>query len=116
MIISFLASHGGSSARAIITAIREGELAAEVGIVITNNRDSNIFHWCQENAVPVHHISSQSHHSERNVDSSICSALQDANSDLVVLSGYMKKIGPLTLAAFPNRMLNIHPALLPNHG
>lgn len=116
MIISFLASHGGSSARAIIRAIREGELAAEVGIVITNNRDSNIFRWCLDNAVPVHHISSKSHHGEENADSAIHSALQEAGSDLVVLSGYMKKVGATTLAAFPDKILNIHPALLPRHG
>ena len=43
-------------------------------------------------------------------------ALRDAKIDLVILAGYMKKIGPKTLVAFSNRILNIHPALLPKHG
>lgn len=116
MIISFLASHGGSSARAIIAAINEGELQAETGIVITNNRDSSIFHWCLENDVPVRHISAKTHRGEDNADEAIQTVLKEANTDLVILSGYMKKIGPATLEAFPEKILNIHPALLPRHG
>jgi phosphoribosylglycinamide formyltransferase 1 len=116
MIISFLASHGGSSARALIQAMREGKLAAEPGIVITNNRDSAIFHWCLDNDIPVRHISSKTHRGEENADEAISTVLQDIGSNLVVCSGYMKPIGPVTLHAFHGRILNIHPALLPAHG
>lgn len=116
MIISFLASHGGSSAKAIIAAIRNGKLAADVGVLITNNRDSAILHWCLENDVNVRHISSKTHRGEENADEAISTVLQNAGTDLVVCSGYMKAIGPHTLDAFPNRILNIHPALLPKHG
>ena len=116
MKISFLASHGGSSARAIIQAIREGRLGAEVGILITNNRDSAIFHWCLDNGVEARHISSKSHRGEENADEAIETVLRNAGSDLVVCSGYMKKIGPVTLRRYAGRILNIHPALLPRHG
>lgn len=116
MIISFLASHGGSSARALIQAMREGKLAAEPGILITNNRDSTIFHWCLDNDITVRHISSKTHRGEDNADEAISTVLQDAGSDLVVCSGYMKPIGPHTLQTFHGRILNIHPALLPAHG
>jgi phosphoribosylglycinamide formyltransferase-1 len=116
MIISFLASHGGSSAKAIIAAIRNGELAAEVGVLITNNRDSAILHWCLDNDVNVRHISSKTHRGEENADEAISTVLQNAGTDLVVCSGYMKAIGPHTRDAFPRRILNIHPALLPKHG
>ncbi len=116
MIISFLASHGGSSAKAIITAIRNGKLAANVGILITNNRDAAILHWCLDNEVNVRHISSKTHRGEENADEAISTVLQEAGTDIVLCSGYMKAIGPNTLAAFPSRILNIHPALLPKHG
>lgn len=116
MIISFLASHGGSAARAIIQAIRAGDLAADIGIVITNNRDSAIFHWCLENDIRVRHISSKTHRGEEGADEAIETVLRDCGTDLVVCSGYMKKIGQHTLAAFPGRILNVHPALLPKHG
>ena len=116
MIISFLASHGGSSARALIKAMQEGSIKGQCGIVITNNRDSAIFHWCLDNDIPVRHISSKTHRGEDNADEAISTVLQDAGTNLVVCSGYMKKIGPQVLAAFPGHVLNIHPALLPAHG
>lgn len=114
--ISFLASHGGSSARAIIGAIRDGRLQAEVGIVITNNRDSPIFHWCLDHGVEVRHISPKTHRGADNADEAMATVLDNAGSDLLVCSGYMKKIGPATLARFQGRILNIHPSLLPAHG
>lgn len=116
MKLSFLASHGGSSAKAIIAAMQAGLLAAEAGIVITNNRDSAIFHWCLDNGIDVRHISSKTHRGEQNADEAIATVLQNAGTDLVVCSGYMKAVGPHTLEAFPDRILNIHPALLPRHG
>lgn len=116
MIISFLASHGGSSAKAIIAAMRRGELDATPGILITNNRDSAIFHWCLDNNIDVRHISSKTHRGEENADEAISTVLRNAGTGLVVCSGYMKKIGPHTLQDFGGRILNIHPALLPAHG
>jgi len=115
MKISFLASHGGSSARAIIAAIQSERLKGfEIGILITNNKTTAIYQWCLDNAIEVRHISGKTH--PENEDQTICSALQEVDSDIVILSGYMKKIGSKTLQAFNNRILNIHPALLPKHG
>jgi phosphoribosylglycinamide formyltransferase-1 len=116
MKISFLASHGGSSAKFLIGAMCAGKLAAEPGMVVTNNRDSAIFHWCLDNAIDVRHISAKTHRGDENADEAIALVLTEAGTDFVVCSGYMKTIGPQTLAAFPNRILNIHPALLPNFG
>lgn len=115
-VISFLASHGGSSARFLISAMRKGELAATPGLLVTNNRDSAIFHWCLDNDMPVRHISSKTHRGEDNTDEAITDVLRAAGSDWIVCSGYMKVIGPRLLNAFAGRILNIHPALLPRHG
>jgi len=115
MKISFLASHGGSSARAIINAIRDKRLSGfEIGILITNNKTTAIYPWCLENGIEVVHISGKTH--AENEDQAIKQALQNAGTDIVVLSGYMKKIGQQTLTAFNNKILNIHPSLLPKHG
>lgn len=116
MKISFLASHGGSAARHLINKARTGELGVEIGAVITNNRDSVIYQWCHDNAVAVRHISGVTHPDEEQKDRAIHDALVDASTDIIVLSGYMKKIGPLTLSRYANRILNIHPSLLPKHG
>jgi phosphoribosylglycinamide formyltransferase-1 len=115
-IISFLASHGGSSAKFLIAAMRSGELNAEPGVLITNNRDSSIFHWCLDNDINVRHISSKTHRGEDNADEAIATVLLAADTKWVVCSGYMKVIGPQVLRAFDGRMLNIHPALLPKFG
>jgi len=114
--ISFLASHGGSSAKAIIKAIEEGKLEASLGILITNNVDSAIHQWCIDNGFPVHHVSAATHGLPQIADATIMSLLKEVHTDLVVCSGYMKQIGPVTLHEFSGQILNIHPALLPNHG
>ncbi len=116
MKISFLASHGGSAAKHIISAIRSKQLEAEIGIVITNNINSDIYQWCEQHATNMACISGKTHPDESEKDKEICQTLINANTDLIVLSGYMKKIGPVTLATFSSRILNIHPSLLPKHG
>jgi len=116
MKISFLASHGGSAAKHIITAIRNKQLEAEIGVVITNNPDSVIYDWCHENTVEVVCINGNTHTVESEKDLAIHKALIKVNTDLIILSGYMKKIGSITLSEYSNRVLNIHPSLLPKHG
>ena len=114
--VSFLASHGGSAARAVIDATKSGALKVGIGVVITNNRDSFIFRWCADNGIPVYHISGKTHPDEVQKDEVIRDHLLKVHTDFIVLSGYMKKIGTITLTTFKNRILNIHPSLLPKHG
>ena len=116
MKISFLASHGGSAAKHIISAIRENIIVAEVGLVITNNRNSDIYRWCKDDAIEVIHISGSTHPVETENDRAIRQQLLAVETDLIILSGYMKKIGPITLECYANKILNIHPSLLPRHG
>jgi phosphoribosylglycinamide formyltransferase 1 len=116
MKISFIASHGGSSAKQIIVAIQQNRLNAELGLVITNNPDSEILHWCDHHHIPALLINSKTHPDPESEDLAILNALSNVQTDLIVLSGYMKKIGPHTLAHFNGKILNIHPALLPKHG
>lgn len=115
-VISFLASHRGSAVKEIINAVESGLLKAEIGVVITNNRASSIFDWCVQNNVAVHHVSGKTYPDEKEKDGAIRRLLLESLSDYVVLSGYMKKVGPATLEAFHNRIINIHPSLLPRHG
>lgn len=116
LVVSFLASHGGSAVKQIVSAINNGELNASCGIVITNNKDSEIYRWCTENDIQKRHISGSTHPQEEHKDLAIDQALSAAGTDIVVLSGYMKKIGPVTLKNFEGNILNIHPSLLPKHG
>ena len=116
MKISFFASHGGTAARQIMAAIRSNQLNAEIGVVITNNLDSVIYDWCNENSVEAVCVNGNTHSIESERDKAIYDILFKAKTDLIILSGYMKKIGKTTLAGYSNRILNIHPSLLPKHG
>lgn len=116
LTISFLASHGGTAAKHIITEISHHKLDAKIGVVITNNVNSVIYQWCQENSTEIAYISGKTYPIESEKDKAIRDILIIANTDLIVLSGYMKKIGIATLTEYSNRILNIHPSLLPKHG
>ncbi len=114
--IGFLASHGGSSMRAIVEAIASGRLNGSARVVISNNADSPALLFAHERGIPAWHISATSAGGEDAADRAICDALTSAGAEWIVLSGYLRKLGPLTLRKFEHRILNIHPALLPKFG
>ena len=97
-------------------AIVSEKLPAKIVAVIVNNRNSVAFQWGQEQHLPVQRISAKTHPDPACEDLAIREALRAANTDIVILSGYMKRLGPRTLSAFPNAVLNIHPSLLPKFG
>lgn len=114
--IGVLASHGGSILQAVMDACASGALAAEVSLVISNNSGALALRRAAEAGIATAHLSSRTHPNARELDAAIRAALQEARADWVLLAGYMKKLGPQTLAAFQRRILNVHPALLPKHG
>jgi len=114
--IAFLASHNGSSMRAIVAACRDGRLRASPSVVISNNKDSPALAWAKDNRLPTAHISAKTTGSDAAADAAIAATLAQHGADLIVLAGYMRKLGPETLGAFSKRILNVHPALLPKFG
>lgn len=102
--------------QAIIDATRRGILAAEVVVVIGNNARSMAASRAESEGITFHHLSGRTHPEFADLDAEICRVLDDAGVDLVVLAGYMKKVGPKTIDRFPRRIVNIHPALLPKFG
>ena len=116
MRLGILASHGGSNMQAIIDAIKQGVLPAEVVVVISNNAGSMAATRAATEGIPFRHLSGVTHPSPEDLDAEIGRVLTDAGVDLVVLAGYMKKVGPQTIDRFPGRIVNIHPALLPKFG
>lgn len=113
--IGFMASHGGSGMKAILEAIDKG-LQAKPTVLIHNNKNAMAKEVAQSYLIPTFQFSTFSHSNPKLLDEAICSTLQNHHIDLLILSGYMKKLGPVTLAGFKNRILNIHPALLPDFG
>ena len=114
--IGVLASHGGSNMQAIIDRIEAGELDARIVLIVSNNSGSGAIERARRHELPWRHISGKTHAGPGAEDRALHDALTEAGAEVVVLAGYMKKIGPETLEAFRGRILNIHPALLPKHG
>ena len=116
MRIGALASGAGTTLQAVIDASASGRLAAAVAVVISNNSASGALERARRHGIAHRHLSAVTHASERRLDAAIRDTLAEHEVDLVLLAGYMKKLGPLTLAAFVGRIVNTHPALLPKHG
>lgn len=112
--LGFLASNNGSSLRAIVRAIEAGELAAEARLAVSNRREASALAFAAEHGVPTRVIPTQGDPDA--ADAALAAALREAGVELVALSGYLRKLGPKTLAAYENRILNVHPALLPKFG
>ena len=114
--LGFLASHGGSNMQAIIDAINNGTLDAEACVVISNNSESKALERAEKEGIPAFHMSSAAYPDSDELDRAIAMKMIEHNCDLVILAGYMKKIGDAVLRLFKGRILNIHPALLPKYG
>ncbi len=114
--IGFLASHGGSNVQAIIDACKEGRLDGDPRVVICNNSDALVLERARKAGIATRHLSSATHPDPGALDAAIVETLRSHDVNVVVLAGYMRKLGPRTLAHYRGRVLNIHPALLPKFG
>ena len=116
MNLGFFASHRGSNMQAIVNACKQGFLEATPSVVISNNKDSAALLFATREHIPCYCLNRNTHPEPANLDAAILKMLYSHNVDLVILTGYMKKIGSRTLSMYEGRILNIHPALLPKFG
>ena len=114
--LGFLASYRGTNMQAIIDACKNARLDAEPVVIISNNRDSGALARARSEGIPGFHLSSRTCHDEDVLDREIVQTLQEHRVDIVILAGYMKKLGKNILSAYAGRILNIHPSLLPKYG
>jgi phosphoribosylglycinamide formyltransferase-1 len=114
--LGFLASHNGSNMQAIIDACKNGQLDMVPTIVISNNLQSGALERAKLENIPFYHLNSTTHPDELDLDNAIKDKLIQHEVDLVILAGYMKKVGEEMLSYYENRIINIHPALLPKYG
>jgi phosphoribosylglycinamide formyltransferase-1 len=114
--LALIASHGGSNLQAILDACRDGSLDADPRFVISNNSEAKALERARAGGVPAYHLSAHTHPEPDRLDAAIVATLERHGVNLVVLAGYMKKLGPRTLGRYSGRVLNIHPALLPKFG
>jgi phosphoribosylglycinamide formyltransferase-1 len=97
-----------------VAAIEAGELAAEARLMVSNNRGSDALAWARAAGVPSLCIPTQADPDA--ADATLRDAMETHGVDLIVLSGYLRRLGPRTLARYVGRVLNIHPGPLPEFG
>ena len=114
--LGILASHQGSNFQTIADACAEGSLNAQVVALICNNSDAPVMERAASMHIPAYHLSTSTHSEASALDAAIHKHLSCAQVQLVVLAGYMKKLGPMVLGDFAGRIINVHPSLLPRHG
>jgi phosphoribosylglycinamide formyltransferase 1 len=111
--LGFLASGNGSNFLNIVGACHSKNIDCEPVLLISNNSSSGAIRIAKKNNIDFFHISSKTN---SNPDKEICKRMKEFNIDLIILAGYMRKIEPEILNEFENRILNIHPSLLPKYG
>lgn len=114
--IGVLASHEGTTLQCILDACASGRIKGHVVVVISNNSGSGALRRAAATGSASVHLSSATHGDAASLDVAIRDALLNAGAHVVFLGGYMKRLGPCTLATFQGRILNSHPALLPKFG
>jgi phosphoribosylglycinamide formyltransferase-1 len=112
--LGVLISGRGSNLQAILDAVAERRLAAKVAIVISNVESAYGLTRAAAAGVPTHVLSHRGFATREAYDAALVDALRTAKVDLVCLAGFMRLLSPVFVDAFPHRILNIHPSLLPS--
>lgn len=112
--IGVLISGSGTNLQSIIDAIEAGTVPGRISCVISNRADAYGLERARAHNIPAIVISHRDHPTREDYDRTLVETLQQHGVELVVLAGFMRIITPAFLEAFPHRVLNIHPALLPS--
>lgn len=112
--IGVLVSGRGSNLQAIIDNIEKGALTAVIAVVISDQADAYSLERAKKHSIPAVHVSAKGYKEKRDeYDGLLVKELRKFKVDLVCLAGFMRIITPVLIKAFPGRILNIHPSLLP---
>lgn len=113
--LGILVSGGGTNLQAILDAIDNGVITnAEVGIVISNNAGAYALERAKKHGIEAVCISPKSYEDREAFHAALLEKLKEAKVDLVVLAGYLVAIPEMIVKEFPNRIINIHPSLIPS--
>lgn len=116
MNIAVFASGRGSNFQAILKAIDDGTLPARVTLLVSNNSNAGALELARSQNIPAIHLSQKQFASEAGYEAQLLELLKRHDVELIALAGYMKRVPPKVIERYRNRVLNIHPALLPAFG
>jgi len=112
--LAVLVSGGGTNLQSIIDSIEAGRLEAELKVVLSDNPQAYALQRAKKHSIPTEVVSKTDFPGSVAFNSEIARRLKNYGVELVALAGFMRIIGPAVLEAFPMRVINIHPSLLPS--
>jgi len=112
--IGVLASGRGTNLQAIIEAIEEGKIAGEIKVVMSDNPDAYALKRAQQYHIDTRYVDFKEFKNREDYDKEIIKTLKEKKIELVVLAGYMRILSPYFIRTYQNKIINIHPALLPS--
>lgn len=112
--IAVFASGSGSNFAAIEEACRNGELNAEIVLMVTNKPEAYAVERAEQAGIKAAIFPAKAYETREAYEKAILEALQEVEAEWLILAGYMRLIGPTLLEAYPSRIVNIHPSLLPS--
>jgi len=116
MRCTVFASGGGSNFQALLDRRASGDLHVDFALMVGNNSAAKAFDRARENGVPALHIAPSHFADEAAYAKRLGDALREAGTELIALAGYMKKLPSSIVSEYRNRIINVHPALLPAFG
>ncbi|MCS7177185.1 MAG: phosphoribosylglycinamide formyltransferase [Candidatus Kapabacteria bacterium] len=114
--VAIFASGRGSNAEALLRFSQRPEALYRVVFILSNNSTAGVRQVAERYGVPFIHLSSHTHPDPTAYTEALLAILREHRVELIALAGYLKKVPPAIVEAYPGRILNIHPALLPHFG
>jgi phosphoribosylglycinamide formyltransferase-1 len=116
MNIAVFASGRGSNFQAILDAIESGKLPACIVVLISDNFNAGAIEIARTHVIPANHFQKKNYSSEEAYSTAMLAVLSEHKAEFIALAGYLKKIPAQVVRQYRNRIVNIHPALLPSFG
>lgn len=113
-VVSFLASGRGSNFTAVAEKIRGGDINARLGILVSDKKDARALETARGFGMGAHFVDPKTYPAKIDHEKAVIDLLKKAGTDLIVAAGFMRILSPHFVSAFKNRIINIHPALLPS--
>jgi len=111
--VGVLVSGRGTNLQALIDAKEAGKLGAEIALVVSDNPQAKAIERCKKHRIPCKVLERKDFSSKKEFEEALAQALKEAGVELVVLAGFMRILSPHFLKHFPDRVINIHPSLVP---
>lgn len=114
MNIAVLCSGGGTNLQAIIDKVKSGYIPAKIAVVVSDNADAFALERAKKAGIETLVIDKKNFKSREDLDKKILEELKKKNVELVVLAGFMRLLSPYFIQQYRDRVINVHPALLPS--